>query len=159
MSKRTLYNYFPSKEALFLEIIQRTGGLFADDAPCPFEPGESVAGQLERLAARLARPYANPHAVRMGRLVVGEWMRNPDLIGNMVSQIEKSSPVDAFFASAAEAGALDRAAATALALDLSAFVKGHCLWPSVLSGKAVEPADIDRVAKRAGDLFAPRFRA
>lgn len=159
VSKRTLYNYFPSKEALFLEIIERIGSLFADDGPCDFDPGENVSVQLERLTRRLARPYANADAVRMGRLVIGEWMRNPDLIGGMMAQIEKTSPVDAFFASALEAGAIDREVAETTAADLSAFVKGRCLWPAVLSGREATASDIDRLANSAGELFAAKFKA
>ncbi len=154
VSKRTLYNYFASKDALFVEIMQRTKDMFADTAPCQFDPDADTARQIRALALRMARPYCDAEAIKMARLVVGEWMRNQEAVGDLMSQIEFSYPAEAFFASAAEAGRIDEARAPLLSADLVSFIKGRCLWTAVIGGERLSAEDASAVAEDAAVLFS-----
>ena len=158
VSKRTLYNYFKSKEALFVEIIQRACANFSDDAPCTFDPALPVSDQLTDLALRMLAPYRREETVKIGRLVVGEKMRNPEIIGDLAAEIEITYPAEAFFASAEAAGALNDANAETLAKDFLAFAKGRSMWPAVLDAVPISDQEASAVAREAAMLFAGQFK-
>ncbi|MBL4767675.1 MAG: TetR/AcrR family transcriptional regulator [Rhodobacteraceae bacterium] len=157
VSKRTLYNYFDSKELLFQEIVNRAGEHFADNVPCKFVQGVEISLQLHDLALRLIRPYTNADAVKMARLITGEMLRNREMVAGMISEIELAKPADAFFSSAILAGAVTKQNGDALAEDFSAFIKGRCFWPAVLSGEVVSLAKAEHVAKSASRLFSSQI--
>ena len=157
VSKRTLYNYFDSKEALFQEMITLTVQLFADDAPSAFAPEVQIEPQLHDLALRLARPYTVSSAVMMARLVIGEMLRNREAVSGMLPEVEQASPVDTFFSSVAASGAISKQAASVLAVDFHAFIKGRCMWPAILSGEPISRSDAERVAQSASNMFAGRI--
>ena len=154
VSKRTLYNYFDSKELLFREIVNRAGVHFTDNAPSVFLPSAEIVPQLHNLALRLIRPCTTADAVKMARLIIGEMLCNRDMVTGMLSEIELAKPADAFFTSAIHADAITKQAGDALSIDFSAFIKGRCFWPAVLSGEVVSPAKAEQVAKSASELFS-----
>jgi len=157
VSKRTLYNYFDSKEVLFQEIVNRANGYFANNEPCVFVPNADIVLQLHDLALRLVRPYTDTNAVKMARLVIGEMLRNREMVADMLSEIELATPADSFFTSAVCSGTISKQTGDALAVDFRAFIKGRCFWPAILSGEVVSPAKAEQVAKSASELFAGQF--
>lgn len=157
VSKRTLYNYFDSKEVLFQEIVTRASGYFADNGPCVFVPNADIGPQLHNLALRMAQPYTNANAVKMARLVIGEMLRNREMVADMLSEIELATAADGFFISAVSSGAITKQTGDSLAIDFHAFIKGRCFWPAILSGEVVSLTEAEQVAKSASDLFASQF--
>lgn len=78
-SKATLYNYFPSKEALFREVIARRGSqLYARLNAMPFDV-EDFAGGLVQFGIRLLRVVLSDDYIIVHRLVISECGRFPDL--------------------------------------------------------------------------------
>jgi TetR/AcrR family transcriptional regulator, mexJK operon transcriptional repressor len=82
VSKRTVYNNFADKEALFREVVMAATGLveaFAADAPAELADPDDLPAALSVLAHRLAATVTNPRVVRLRRLLIGEAHRFPDL--------------------------------------------------------------------------------
>ncbi|MBI1494513.1 TetR/AcrR family transcriptional regulator [Halocynthiibacter styelae] len=158
VSKRTLYNYFPSKEALFEEIILRASSVFQAQDGVGFDPAGDPQTELYEMAIRQIAPYQDIGLIQMARLVLGEWMRNPDLVAGIVGQLNRTNETRQFFKDAVVAGALSEEAAQRAIDDVNAFIKGKCLWPSVLSGKPVSKSEADLIASTVSDMFAARFR-
>lgn len=78
-SKTTLWNQFPSKQDLFVavldDIVERYGTALAVDLPTDLP----VATTLERFAAALMATILSPPIIALHRLVTGEAGRFPEL--------------------------------------------------------------------------------
>ena len=82
VSKRTLYNNFAGKEALFREVILSLTGQaaeFAAEAAAELADPDDLEAALLALARRLATRTVAPQVVSLRRLVIGEAHRFPDL--------------------------------------------------------------------------------
>lgn len=82
VSKRTLYNNFASKEALFREVVLSLTGQaeqFAGEAAAELADPDDLEAALLTLGRRLATSTVDPRVVRLRRLLVGEAHRFPDL--------------------------------------------------------------------------------
>lgn len=82
VSKRTVYNNFPNKEALFREVVMAATSLadaFVDEAARMLADAGDVAATLTELAERLAGIVTSVRVVRLRRLIIGEAHRFPDL--------------------------------------------------------------------------------
>ena len=77
LSKPTLYNHFPSKEALFQTMMssQRDVILLAFDA----DPRRDLAEQLLEFAWSYADTVMRPEFLSLARLIIGEAHRFPDV--------------------------------------------------------------------------------
>jgi TetR/AcrR family transcriptional regulator, mexJK operon transcriptional repressor len=82
VSKQTVYMNFPSKEALFVEIVRSMTDQASDtvhnEMPDLAE-GEDVADYLRRYADRQLAIVLTPRVMQLRRLVIGEVGRFPDL--------------------------------------------------------------------------------
>jgi TetR/AcrR family transcriptional repressor of mexJK operon len=82
VSKRTVYNNFTDKEALFREVVMAATGIaeeFAADTAAELADPDDLPTTLVALARRLAVAATNPRVVRLRRLLIGEAHRFPDL--------------------------------------------------------------------------------
>ena len=76
-TKRTVYDHFGSKEALFAEVIAFAGGQFVGLLPSADELPEAPAEGLRAFATRLADLIGAPDSLRFQRLVIAEAERHP----------------------------------------------------------------------------------
>ncbi|MCH2459013.1 MAG: TetR/AcrR family transcriptional regulator, partial [Henriciella sp.] len=53
VSKATMYSYFPTKEQLFLSVVESECGRLAEEILRPLSAGPEPRAQLEKLALRL----------------------------------------------------------------------------------------------------------
>ena len=82
VSKQTVYKYFASKEALFVEIVssmtRQAGDEVHDEMPA-FVTGSDVGEYLTAYAYRQLSIVLTPELMQLRRLVIGEVGRFPDL--------------------------------------------------------------------------------
>jgi len=76
-TKRTVYDHFGSKEALFAEVMAFAGEQFVHLLPSADDLPEAPAEGLHAFAARLADLVASPDSLRFQRLVIAEAERHP----------------------------------------------------------------------------------
>lgn len=79
VSKRTLYQYYPSKEALFIAVIERRAldlVQFIDDRAMPSDSGQL---SLIALARALLERAISEETTQLYRIVIAETGRLPDL--------------------------------------------------------------------------------
>lgn len=82
VSKRTLYNNFVGKEALFREVTLGLTGRaqeFTAEAAAELSAPEDLEAALLALARRLATAAVDPKVVRLRRLLISEARRFPEL--------------------------------------------------------------------------------
>lgn len=84
LTKRTVYNHFADKEALFTEVVREViayAEAFARELRRDLMQleGSNVRGALDELGPRLAVAIVRPEVVALRRLLVGEARRFPGL--------------------------------------------------------------------------------
>lgn len=79
-SKATLYNHFPSKEALFIALIGHESGVTADELfALPTADGDIEHG-LREFGERFLRVLLTDRVVQLYRVLIAEAARFPELI-------------------------------------------------------------------------------
>jgi TetR/AcrR family transcriptional regulator, mexJK operon transcriptional repressor len=82
VSKRTVYNNFADKEALFRDVVMAATGIaeeFAAHAGAELADPTDLPAALFALARRLVAATIDPRVMRLRRLLIGEATRFPDL--------------------------------------------------------------------------------
>ena len=80
VSKRTLYDRFADKSALFAAVVHRIIGQIRPPPGMPLIEGATLADILRRLARLILRAALAPQAIALHRLVSAEAARFPELI-------------------------------------------------------------------------------
>jgi TetR/AcrR family transcriptional regulator, mexJK operon transcriptional repressor len=79
ISKRTFYDRFEDKAALFAAVVHRIIGAIRPPENVPLLAGESLPKILRRLAGFFLTAAVSPQAIALHRLVTGESSRFPEL--------------------------------------------------------------------------------
>jgi len=77
-TRRTVYDHFGSKEALFAEVIPFASGQFIDTLPSAESLPRPPAAGLAAFVERLRRAVAEPGSARFQRIVIAEAERHPE---------------------------------------------------------------------------------
>lgn len=71
VSKATLYAHFPSKEELFLRVIEAECARLASEVVRPLEDGSDLQSQLQQLARRMLDLVMDDEYIRLLRTCIG----------------------------------------------------------------------------------------
>ncbi len=126
--KPSLYNYFSSKEELFMDLLESSLSAWGEaSGPALDEPGSSRRRLRRHLRRTVDFAVDSPHAVALCRLAVaqvsgefGERVREHLL----EERVEYQRRIEAFFAEAVEAGEVVQEAPETLALGWLTFLDG-----------------------------------
>ncbi len=162
VSKRTVYNHFPSKEALFQECVSVLLARMDAQAHAGDDPAAPLAERLRAYASRKIRSALDPGAVATTRALMAELMRDPSL-GRRLFQSGAFSAGTALRGLVRDETARGRLAVSDADLDLacsqlSELVKGPLVWPWLMGFRdAPTEAEIDRVVDDAVTMFLARY--
>lgn len=78
-SKGTLWNYFPSKEALFAAVLDRAAKAYRAQLSQILDPCGILRATLQRACFSLINKVSSSEAIALSRLVVAEGRRFPEL--------------------------------------------------------------------------------
>ncbi|KVP50192.1 TetR/AcrR family transcriptional regulator [Burkholderia ubonensis] len=155
VSKRTVYNHFPSKDALFAAILHQlwdacqTGSLpaYCNDAP--------LRGQLLELLARKLRLLNDASFIALARVAIGAAIHSPERARDMVERFgEREEDVTVWIRAAAAAGRLTVPDPAFASFQLLGAIKAFAFWPQVTMGQPpLDEAAQKRVAESAADMF------
>ncbi len=155
VSKRTLYNHFPSKDELFAAILHILWESSASETRRAYEPKQPVREQLlELLQGKLAM-LADDHFLALARVAIAAGLHSPERAREMVERIgEKDTAIIEWIRAAQKHGALKPADAAQATKQLECLVKGVAFWPQVAMGQPrLTPAAQKRLAAATADLF------
>jgi TetR/AcrR family transcriptional regulator, mexJK operon transcriptional repressor len=78
-SKTTLWSYFPSKQDLFVAVVDDLVETYGSALEVPMDPNEPVEEALRRFGHSMMRIVLSPPIIALHRLVTGEAGRFPEL--------------------------------------------------------------------------------
>lgn len=159
VSSRTLYNHFPTKEALFDEIVELVLAEAAAIQPVPFDPSRPVRGQLLAALRGYLAVITDDRHMGLNRMAMAECLRDRDLAQRVFARAELSNnPVQAMVTGAMDAGQLRPVDPRYVTELLTAGAKSFFFWPQLLIGDT-RGAEIDGVLEDSVDMIIMKFGA
>jgi AcrR family transcriptional regulator len=159
-SRATLYSYFPSKEALFLEIMLAGGQSQADAITAALDPATpNVEQSLIHFGTALLSFIYSPEILALRRLAIAEATRSD--FGHLFytrSRKQGEIVLTAFLKQAMDAGKLrqaDPAVAVAHLIGLLESELEEMFYRSEIL--PLDPAYVDRITTRAVTVFMAAY--
>jgi TetR/AcrR family transcriptional regulator, regulator of autoinduction and epiphytic fitness len=159
VSKRTVYNHFPSKEALFAAILhQLWDASQAGDAPT-YRADEPLRTQLIGLLARKLWLLSEESFLSLARVAIAAGIHSPERARDMVARLgEREEDLTVWIRAAVADRRLKTDDPLFAALQLQALVKAFAFWPQVTMGQApLGEQEQRQVVESAADMFLARY--
>lgn len=134
-SKRTVYNHFPSKEDLFLAVLERFMGEMQALKQIRYSPRRSLEAQLGDFANSKLEISKNPAWLGMMKVTTTVFITDPELAKKTVQQAEEGEDTLVTWLEAAKTDGRLQIRNTKLAAEIFwAMVGGAFFWPSIFFG-------------------------
>jgi TetR/AcrR family transcriptional regulator, regulator of autoinduction and epiphytic fitness len=159
VSKRTVYNHFASKEALFAEILHALWDASrVTDAPV-YRPTEPLREQLLDLLMRKLRMLNDDSALALARVAIAAGIHSPERARETVARLnEREEDLTVWIRAASADGRLGVTDVAFASQQLQGIVKGFAFWPQVTMGQApLNKREQKKVAESAADMFLARY--
>lgn len=156
VSKRTVYNHFPSKDDLFAAILGHLWERSQSLAPLVHDPERPLRAQLLELLQRKMELLNDAGFIDLSRVAMAEMLHTPARAQAMVARLgEKEEGVPAWILAAQQAGRLRRGVDPHYAAhQLQGMVKAFAFWPQLaLAQPALTAAQQRRVLHDTVDMF------
>ena len=154
-SKRTVYNHFPSKETLFLEILRQLWEASLEGEDLAFRTDRPLREQLLELLGQKLRLLNDEAFVSLARVAIAAGIHSPERAQDMVARMgEREEGLTVWIRDAAAAGRLKTNDPVFASHQLQGLVKGFAFWPQITLGQSPLDAEMQkRVAESAADMF------
>ena len=150
VSKRTVYNHFPSKDELFSAILDQLWCRSQSLPGLAFDGGRPLREQLLQLLAQKMDLLDDAGFLNLTRVAMAEMMHTPERAQAMVARLsEKEAGVAAWIRAAQGAGRLRAADPQYAAHQLEGLLKSFAFWPQLVMGQP--PMDAERQAQVLAD--------
>lgn len=155
-SKRSLYAHFPTKDALFLAVVERTRTLFGERMRTPADYADQPGEAVVRYCGRFLQLLRWSSTTRMLRLGIAEADRLPDLAAGLYDVLFGTTARE-LAAHLSAAGGLATDEAEGAANELIGLVI-HPALPRLLCG--IDPAvdELPEESRLAADVDLDRIR-
>lgn len=135
VSKRTVYNHFPSKDELFAETLVQlfqSGAAIMDVA---YQADAPLRAQLTAMMARKAGSMADQDFLDLARVAIAEAVHAPERVRPIVARMgEREQGVTAWIRAAQADGKLKPGDPEFAAALLQGQIKALAFWPQVTMG-------------------------
>ena len=136
VSKRTIYNHFENKEALFQAITEELVHELVHVTDVPYDPDQDLRAQLEEIARRKVELMTCPGFVSLARVTMAEHLRAPDLATDTYSKIhEGEDGLRRWIRAAVRDGRLAVPDPRVASEQFSALLSAFAFWPTVLGSR------------------------
>jgi TetR/AcrR family transcriptional regulator, regulator of autoinduction and epiphytic fitness len=155
VSKRTVYNHFPGKEALFAAILaQLWESSDAGEAPA-YSAVHPLRAQLLQLLVKKLALLNDEAFLSLARVAIAAGLHSPERARDMVARMgEREEDLTVWIRAAAADGRLKTSDPIFASQQLQGLVKAFAFWPQVTMGQPRLSADEQRqVAESAADMF------
>jgi TetR/AcrR family transcriptional regulator of autoinduction and epiphytic fitness len=156
VSKRTVYNHFPSKDELFAQILHELWCSIGAMQPPPYEPAVPLRQQLLDLLGKKMEMLQDGYFLDLARVAIAEAIHSPERAQEMVARLSvKEEAVTTWLRAAQADGKLVRAGDPELASQiLQGQLKTFAFWPQVTMNQPPLSADMQRkVVEAAVEMF------
>lgn len=160
VSKRTVYNHFATKDALFQAILQRMFDKLAQGGEVRFNAAEPIEQQLRRIATDEVALLSSAAFLRVAKIAVMHLMQHPELAQVMSdSSLGCKRYIDRFLTDACTAGVLQIADIPFAGKQFIYQLKSFVFYPSLFGLEQQTSAQQAHIIDEAIALFLARYLA
>jgi TetR/AcrR family transcriptional regulator of autoinduction and epiphytic fitness len=159
VSKRTVYNHFPSKEELFAETLVQLFHASAAILELQYRADAPLRDQLTALMALKAASMADPEFLALARVAIAEAVHAPERVRPIVARMgEREQGVTAWIRAAQADGKLQAGDPEFAAALLQGQIKALAFWPQVTMGAPpLDRAQQAQLVEAAVSMFLAYF--
>lgn len=159
VSKRTVYNHFPSKEALFAAILRQLWDTSDTGAAPAYSSSQPLRAQLLQLLLKKLSLLNNEAFLSLARVAIAAGIHSPERARDMVARMgEREEDLTVWIRAAVADGRLKTADPLFASQQLQGLVKAFAFWPQVTMGQPpLGNAEQKQVAESAADMFLARY--
>ncbi|MFA9217725.1 MAG: TetR/AcrR family transcriptional regulator [Sphingomonadaceae bacterium] len=155
VSKRTVYNHFPSKDELFAQILHQLWDSSAALLTVPYQPDQPLRPQLLAVLEQKMQLLRDGYFLDLARVAIAEAIHSPQRAQDMVAKLsDKEEGVTVWLRAAQADGKLRSMDPVFAATLLQGQLKTFAFWPQVTMGQpALAPAAQQLVLETVVDMF------
>ena len=159
VSKRTLYNHFASKEALFAEILVQLWDRSAALLDARYRADQPLQKQLSALLLQKVAMVSGADFIDLARVVITATSHSPQRAQEMLQRLaEKENALLTWVRAAQKDGRLQPADALQVVQQMESLVKGSAFWPQVTLGQPrLEGKAQKQLAADTAELVLSRY--
>lgn len=163
VSKRTLYKYYPNKEALFDVIIDNLLCRFDEQYDVRFEPSIPLEQQLLEYTLKQMCYISNQEFQLTARLVMAECIRCKETSQLLIAKfesIEDAHGLQQWAQQGVDAGMLDIQDISAAIEQYIGAIKAAVFWPQLIAHlPPASPEQVEQTAKLAVASFVATYQS
>lgn len=155
VSKRTVYNHFSSKQALFDAILEKLLSIvFEKDFP-QYDASLSLKEQLSNILHQELEIFMSGNFIKLARVVTSELIRTPNTANTFWEDIHRKKTATFFWMKdAIDDGRLAVPSIEIATRQLGGLLKEFIFWPQILGGqKTPSKTEIDKIINSSLDIF------
>ncbi|MGF6316106.1 TetR/AcrR family transcriptional regulator of autoinduction and epiphytic fitness [Pseudomonas frederiksbergensis] len=155
VSKRTVYNHFPSKEELFAEILNQLWARVTAEQETAYRPDLPLRDQLRLMLQAKLQMLADDNFLDLARVAIAATIHSPERAQNMVTRMgEREEGVTVWIRAAQADGRLKPVAPEFAAQQVQGLLKSFAFWPQISMGQpGLSPEMQHTVVESALDMF------
>ncbi|GAB3097615.1 TetR/AcrR family transcriptional regulator [Lysobacter terrae] len=155
VSKRTVYNHFPSKEALFAQILQALWERSVEGLDLAYRSDRPLREQLLELVNQKLQLLNDTNFVDLARVAIAAAIHSPERAQEMVARMgDREEGLTVWIRAACADGRLKTKDPLFASMQLQGLVKGFAFWPQITLGQPPLSAALrEQVAETAVDMF------
>jgi TetR/AcrR family transcriptional regulator of autoinduction and epiphytic fitness len=158
-SKRTVYNHFGSKEALFQAVLGRVFDEAVALKQVAWDPDRPLEHQLADFARAKALVSQDESSLNLYRVVLGVFIKHPELTQEVMARAANDeSSLVSWLEAADKAGRLSVPKPELAAKIFWAMASGALFWPQLLEGP-MNPEARDVLVDELVSTFLARYRS
>ena len=155
VSKRTVYNHFPSKDELFAQILHELWSSTTSLQVPPYAVGVPLRAQLLDILGRKMDMLQDAYFLDLARVAIAEAIHSPERAHEMVARLsDKEEAVTRWLRAAQADGKLLKIDAALASHMLQGQLKTFAFWPQVtLDQPPLDAAMQKTVVETTVDMF------
>ena len=155
VSKRTVYNHFPSKDELFAQILHELWTSIASMPPPPYDPSQPLRAQLLDLLTKKMEMLQDGYFLDLARVAIAEAIHSPERAQEMVARLSvKEEAVTTWLRAAQADGKFTKADPVLASQMLQGNLKTFAFWPQVtLNQPPLDAATQRQVVEATVEMF------
>jgi len=159
VSKRTVYNHFTSKEALFQAITQELCDRAMQISEYPYNPEIPVRNQLQAIARQEISLLSSAEFLDMVKMITSESLASPDLTrANFESFQDAGIGVVKWIIEASKDGKLAVTNPVIAGKQFLALIETFALWPQLYGVKPIPKKEEQQIIiDSAVEMFLSRY--
>lgn len=161
VSKRTVYNHFPSKEILFHNIVKQLCDSFSQAVNIEYHADKPLDEQLHVAAVNEIQLLESDCFRNLNRITISECIRSPELALSTLEHLgQQKDGLHVWINEAMNDGRLKKADANFAAQQFLGLIKASAFWPQLFMNQVFPTAEQQKtIADDAVLMFLARYRA